>query len=129
MAVRVEGLRETRTKVRRILDDMDRDAARGELKQMNADAAQIVARRAQQLVPVRSGTLRNTVRPSGTQKSARVRAGFARVPYAGPIHFGWASRNITPQPFLYSALDSRRREVVEHYHTQIGKLIDRYGLD
>lgn len=129
MAVRIEGLKETQKKVRKILDDMDRDAAKGELKSMNTAAAEIVAGRALQLVPVRSGRLRDTVRPSGTQKSARVRAGFARVPYAGPIHFGWAARNITPQPFLYDALDARRREVVEHYDSQIGKLIKKYGLD
>lgn len=129
MAVRIEGLKETQKKVRKILDDMDRDAAKGELKSMNTAAAEIVAGRALQLVPVRSGRLRDTVRPSGTQKSARVRAGFARVPYAGPIHFGWAARNITPQPFLYDALDARRREVLDHYDSQIGKLIKKYGLD
>jgi len=129
MAVRVEGLRETRAKVRKIADQMDADAARGELKEMNAEAAEIVARRARQLIPVRSGVLRSTVRAAGTQKSARVRAGFARVPYAGPIHFGWLSRNITPQPFLYSALDNRRAEVLRHYEQQIDKVIKKYELD
>lgn len=129
MAVRIEGHREVRRRIRQISDDLDQKAAKGELKVINQRAAEIVAGRAEQLVPVRSGTLRDTIRAAGTQKSGRVRAGFKRVPYAGPIHFGWASRGIVPQPFLYQALDQRRLEVFLHYDQQLESLIKKHGLD
>jgi len=129
LPVRIEGMRELRKKIRVVLDEMDEQAARGELKNMNQEAAEIVRQRALTLVPVRTGQLRETLRAAGTQKSARVRAGFKRVPYAGPIHFGWAIRGIRPQPFLYDALDQRRREVFQHYDRQISSLIKQYGLD
>ena len=127
--IRIEGLKEARKKIRGLLDEMDEQAARGELKNMNQEAAEIVRRRAVALVPVRSGHLRETLRAAGTQKSARVRAGFKRVPYAGPIHFGWAIRAIRPQPFLYDALDQRRHEVVQHYDRQLEALIKEYKLN
>jgi hypothetical protein len=40
------------------------------------------------------------MRSSGTQGAAIVRAGGARVPYAGPIHWGWPRRHITARPWL-----------------------------
>lgn len=129
MAVRIEGHREVRRRIRQITDDLDQKAAKGELKRINQEAAELVAMRAEMLVPVRSGRLRDTIRAAGTQKSGRVRAGFKRVPYAGPIHFGWASRGIVPQPFLYQALDQRRLEVFLHYDRQLESLIKKHGLD
>lgn len=129
MAVRIEGHREVRRRIRQITDDLDQKAAKGELKRINQEAAELVAMRAEMLVPVRSGRLRDTIRAAGTQKSGRVRAGFKRVPYAGPIHFGWASRGIVPQPFLYQALDQRRLEVFLHYDQQLESLIKKHGLD
>jgi len=128
-AARIEGHKEVRKKIRGILDDMDQQAARGELKNMNQEAAEIVRKRALGLVPVVTGNLRDTIRAAGAQKSGRVRAGFKRVPYAGPIHFGWASRNIEPNLFLYDALDQRRHEVLQHYDQQLDALIKKYGLD
>lgn len=128
-AVRIDGHKEARKKIRGILDEMDQQAARGELKVMNQEAAEIVRDRALGLVPVVSGKLRDSVRAAGAQKSGRVRAGFKRVPYAGPIHFGWAARNIEPNLFLYDALDQRRYEVLTHYDRQLDTLIKKYGLD
>ena len=129
MAVRIEGHREVRRRIRQISDDLDQKAAKGELKAINQRAAEIVAGRAEQLVPVQSGRLRDTIRAAGTQKSGRVRAGFKRVPYAGPIHFGWAARGIVPQPFLYQALDQRRLEVFLHYDQQLESWFKKHGLD
>jgi hypothetical protein len=110
-------------------DAVDKAAAKGDMKKIHLDAAEAVLSAALSLVPVRSGVLRNTLRAAGTQKSGRVRAGFARVPYAGPIHFGWTERNIIPQPFLYAALDSRRMAVLEAYSTGIAELIKKHDLD
>lgn len=128
-AVRITGHKEVRRQLRRIEDDMDQKAARGELKTMNLGAAQIVSKQAKSLVPVQTGTLRDTIRPAGAQKSGRVRAGFKRVPYAGAIHFGWSARGIEPSLFLYDALDDRRREVLRHYDEELEALIRKYDLD
>lgn len=127
--VRIEGIKEVRSAIRAISDEMDRNGAKAELRVMNLHAAEVVKQKADSLVPRRSGQLAKTVRASGTQKSARVRAGYQRVPYAGPIHFGWPARGIYPQPFLYDALDSRRLQVVEVYERGIDRLIDKYDLD
>jgi len=128
-AVRVEGLDDVRRKIRRMEQGLDQDAAKGDLQAMNLEAAEIVAGVATSIVPVRTGTLRATIRAAGAQKSGRVRSGYARVPYAGPIHFGWPQRNISPQPFLYDALDRRRNEVFDAYERNMSQIVKKYRLD
>lgn len=128
-SIRITGHREVRRAIGRISSEMDKNSAKGALKEMNLEAATIVKKKADGLVPVRTGRLAATLRASGTQKSARVRAGFKRVPYAGVVHFGWPARNIRPQPFLYEALDSRRAEVLAVYDERLSQLIKEYRLD
>jgi hypothetical protein len=41
-----------------------------------------------------AGTMAGTVRVTATRSGAAVREGYARLPYAGPIDFGWPKRNI-----------------------------------
>jgi len=140
-AVRVEGLDDVRRKIRKMEQGLDQDAAKGDLKRMNLEAAEIVAGVATGLVPVRTGKLRDTIRAAGAQKSGRVRSGYnipqgaaasgnwGRMPYAGPIHFGWPARNISPQPFLYDALDRRRSEVFDAYNRNMSQIVKKYRLD
>ena len=124
-AVQIEGGRELRRKLREAGDDMT------ELKALHKRLADDVADTAKTKVPVRSGRLQRSIRGSGTRTSATVKAGNNRrsgpsaVPYAKPIHFGWASRGIRPQPFLYDALDDRRQEVVDAYNAQIRTVLRR----
>lgn len=109
------------------------------LRDLHKDLGELVGDRAAQLVPVRSGRLKGTIRAAGQATGAVVRAGYAVVPYAGPIHFGWPSRPntqkgwrggpIAPSPFLYDALDDRRSEVFDDYERRVGKLISDFGLD
>ena len=129
MTVRVEGAQDLRRKINRLSDAVDAKSAKSELKKAHLEGAEVVKAAALPLVPVRSGSLKATVRAAGTIRSGRVRAGFARVPYAGPIHFGWPARNIRPQPFLYDALDRRRSEVLAVYDDRVGALIKKYNLD
>jgi hypothetical protein len=100
-----------------------------ELKAENKRLAGMVADTAQSHVPVRSGRLRASIRAGSTQKSGTVKAGGARVPYAGPIHFGWFVRKdparggpIKPNPFLYRALDERRDEVFAAYTEAVKRI-------
>lgn len=53
-----------------------------------AAAAVLIAAEA----PKRSGRLAGSVRGSKSKRKISVRAGGARVPYAGPINWGWGSR-------------------------------------
>ena len=93
-----------------------------ELKSANKDLASSVESEARGLVPTRSGNLASSLRSTGTARSGVVRAGKARVPYAGPIHFGWARRNIAPNPFLWTALDRRRDEVERRYGAELERI-------
>ena len=121
-AITIHGLRE----IRRNLDGLDDAIA--DLKAIHEEAAGLVEAAASPLVPRRSGTLAGTLRSSGTKTGARVKAGYKRVPYAGPIHFGWPARGIRPQPFLYDALDRRRNAVVDLYEDRVDKLISKHHL-
>jgi len=131
LPVRIEGLPDLRKKIRGITDDLDRDGAKGALKDLNLDAAKVVEGKATAIIPRRTGKLASTLRAAGTQRQARVRAGYRRqgFNYAGPIHFGWYAQGIRPQPFLYDALDARRNQVLEVYDAGIDRLIKQYGLD
>lgn len=105
------------------------------IKEINKEAAEDVADRARAMVPKRTGALAGTIRASGIAKGAVVRAGFAAVPYAGPIHFGWPNRPnpgrrwrgapLSPHPFLFDALDQRRKQIEDLYDRRLGELTDR----
>ena len=125
-------MRELRKNLSMLDDDFE------DLKELHLDLAEMVAERAASLAPVRTGRLRQTIRASGTKTGGRVRAGFKRVPYAGPVHFGWATRPdaakgwrggpIHPNPFLYDALDERHNQVFETYFQGIKKIQRKAGL-
>lgn len=97
-----------------------------DIKTAGNEAGEIVAREARNLVPVRSGRLRNTIRTSKALNKVSVSAGNnGKVPYANPIHWGWFKRNIKPQPFFVKALGITRDEVYQNYYRSIDRLIDK----
>lgn len=97
-----------------------------ELKATNAKVAGIVATRGRGMAPVGpTGRLAGSVRPSGTKTQAVVRAGFARIPYAGPIHWGWPKRNIEAQPFLSEAATATEATWQDVYMTFIDNVINQ----
>lgn len=59
-----------------------------ELRQAAKQASQVVADEAERRVPVRSGRLRQSIRAAATTRGGVVKAGGARVPYAGWIEYG-----------------------------------------
>ena len=121
-AVRVEGL----GKVLRQIKQIDPELVK-ELKAANKTIADDVVLTARALAPQQTGKLAGSARAGASNKTGIVRAGGARVPWAGPVHFGWKKRNIKPQPFLYDALDERRDEVEQRYLaaiTEITRKID-----
>jgi HK97 gp10 family phage protein len=118
--VKVDGLKDLQKQLRQA-QDKDMKAA---LRMANKSGATIVADEARTRVPVRTGRLKASIGARAGQSSATVKAGTpGRVPYAGPIHFGWRERGITPQPFLYEALGAKWDDVYKNYDDQINKLI------
>jgi hypothetical protein len=123
-SVKVEGLRELQRELRRL----EETELRKELRGINKDAARIVADEGKVRAPSLTGRLAASITPKGEQRGAVVQAGSAsRVPYAGPIHFGWAARNIEPNPFLYDALSDRWSEVYNSYKKALDDLVDRFN--
>jgi hypothetical protein len=133
--VEVEGAEEFRKAMRKMGRDL------GNLKAIHQKAGDTVLHQAQQIVPVVSGDLKKSIKLNVSQKAAVIKAGNNRkmgkavkgrkrakngaVPYAGPIHFGWYRRGISPQPFLYDALDKRRAEVIAAYEDDVDGLVRR----
>jgi hypothetical protein len=122
--VEITGLNEVVRDLRRL---KEKDTLKA-IRAANFDAAKLVAEQGKAEVPVRSGKLQRSIRPGATQKKGFVRAGTGvRVPYAGPIHYGWLRHHIRPNPFLYRALDKRIGEVFAAYEKQIDKVIARFN--
>ena len=118
--VQISGL----NKLVRALNKLD-DEARDDFKAAGKAAATVVVGEAKRTVPYRTGRLSDTIRAANIARGGRVYAGRARVPYAGPIHFGWGRRNIAPNPFLYRAADRRVTEVMDTYLAHIEKIWNR----
>ena len=119
-AVEVEGLRTLRRDLKAAGVSLQN------LKDAHAAVAQTVVRAAHFTPkhPERStGRLAASVRGSGTQSAAVVRAGFASVPYAGPIHWGWPARHIAAQPFLWDAIATSQDEWTGTYLRALEKII------
>lgn len=118
--IRVDGLDELVRGLKRFSPELA-----AELKSANRSIAESVVPVAKGKAPVRSGRLAASVRAGATAKTGVVRAGSARVPYVGVIHFGSPKRGIAPRPFLYDALDDRRAEIIAEYERRVAKLVER----
>jgi hypothetical protein len=74
--------------------------------------------------PTREGELAGSIRASASKRALGLRAGNRGVPYAGPIHWGWPRRNISPNPFLIRARDELAPQVADSYLRRVNELID-----
>lgn len=88
----------------------------------------IVAEDAKTLAPRKSGALAGSIRPSNTKNKSVVRAGTAKVVYAGVQHYG-GYNNIEPHPFLTDALNQNQGEVVRALSDELDALINRLDLN
>lgn len=105
MRVRVTGLRKA-------IRDLERAGAdTQDMKELIHGLGMIVVKAANP--PTRSGRLEGTIRAGRGKTKAVVRAGGARAPYAGVIHYGWPARNIAPAPFLLQALQAERGDILQ----------------
>ncbi len=123
-AIKITGLKETIGAMNRLSTE-----AAVEIRVINIDAAETIARDAAVRAPRLLGILADSIIASSSQKgyAAYVSVGKGLL-YAQPVHWGWPRRGIAPQPFLYEALDARREEVTAKYEAGIKKLADRFGV-
>lgn len=117
--VQVDGVRELRRTLRQAGDDL------ADMKAANQAAADIAAAAAKSRAPRRSGALAGDIRASGTKTAGIVRAGRARLPYAGPIHWGWPAHNITANPYLTDAAQATEPVWVPLYMKHIEQQLDK----
>lgn len=139
-AVKIEGLSAVQRDLRGFGKALDLN--KGEFLATNKKVAEIVIGETKKYVPVLSGALAASIRNASTKKSAKIRVGSSGgskrrssggvagdvVEYAGPIHFGWPARRIKPQPFIYDAIDDRRRDVINIYAERLTAIRNKYDL-
>lgn len=78
--------------------------------------------------PRRSGRLAKSVRALATAKRAQLAVGTnVRVPYAGPINFGWPARNIKPQEFIYSGIVKSEDQILDIYVEELNDAVKRFA--
>lgn len=111
--VEVQGGRALRKGLRAAGDDLT------DLRIVHGQAASIAANRAADRAPELTGRLKATIRAAGTKTAGIIRAGNnTKVPYAGPIHWGWGRRHIPANPFMTEAAqetEPRWRPVYDRY--------------
>jgi hypothetical protein len=118
--VAVKGLRE-------VVRSFDQYAgAVDDLKEANAKIGSVVAQTAKATAPYDTGALQGSIRFNRAKQKIQLKAGGARVPYAGVIEYGWPARNISPQPFLRRAAWDKRDFVKEQYSANLRELSRRY---
>lgn len=116
--VEVQGLTRLRVTMRAAGADMN------DLKDANTRAAAMVAQWAAVRAPRRTGRLGSSVRPSRRVGAARITAGSASVPYAGPIHWGWPARHIAPQPWISQSAVETQPAWLPIYQKDIQHILD-----
>lgn len=120
--IQIEGLRELRDALRRATDErrLDKELVTAGTKWLDRGLIPDMKKRA----PVRSGRLRDSIRSSRSARAVRLLVGTeVRVPYAGPINFGWPARNIAAQEFIYSTINKDAEGYAESYIEVLDKFL------
>lgn len=115
----ITGLREVVRNLEKIIGDAS------DMKQVFTEIGQMVATDASHLAPRRTGKLAGVIKPTKTKNKAAVRAGSARVPYAGPINYGWPRRGIRASLFLQRAIEADTNKAIEMMEHGLGVIIAR----
>lgn len=109
------------------------------IKDAGYQAGLILVARALPLVPVKTGRLKANVVPLRLVFGGGAEVAGRRVPYANPIHWGWAVvsykhkgtlkpgtyRGIKPQPFFSEALGYTKDEIFKTYDRLMQEYIDK----
>jgi hypothetical protein len=120
VTVKVTGLREVVRSFKQYAGAVD------DLKEANAAIGSKVAQTAVATTPFRTGRLASTVKSNRAVQRVQLKAGGARVPYAGVIEYGWPARNIEAQPFLRRAAWTNRDYIVQQYTSNLESIKRKY---
>lgn len=120
--VRVEGLRETVRSLERMGVEVS------DLKAAFKKIGTVVANDAKNLTPVLTGRLAASIRPSNTKNKAVIRAGGARIPYAGVQEYGHYN-NIEPHNFMRGAVAANQKSAVKALDDELNRLIRKLDLN
>lgn len=96
-----------------------------QMKDAHAAAGAIAGGRARAQAPKAEGTLSASVRWSGSASAATIRAGSAKVPYAGVIHFGWPDRGIPARPWITEAAQATEGQWTTEYQEAVERILGR----
>lgn len=99
-----------------------------DLKDAFAKIADEAAQTAASFAPRKSGRLAGDIRGNRAKSKAVVTAGRASVPYAGPINYGWPSRNIAPAGFMQRADQAMQTRALDLLEDEINQKIREKGL-
>lgn len=119
VTVKVEGARQLRSALKRA------GAELGELTDAHREAAALVASAAAARAPQRTGRLAASIRPNASRTRARVAAGGAATPYAGPIHWGWPARNIAESLFVTEAAAELEETWLSRYEAELERIVGK----
>lgn len=117
--IKVEGGRQLRAEMKAAGDDLQ------DLKDAHKEAAEFVVSAAGPKTPRRTERLASTARAAGTATQAIMRWGGGQVKQAGPVHFGWAERNIKPQPWATEAAQETEPTWTEIYFRRVQRTLAR----
>lgn len=119
---RVEGLSQVVRDLQKIGVEVE------DLKDAFAKIADEAARTASSFAPRKSGRLAADIRGNRAKSKAVVTAGRSSVPYAGPINYGWPSRNIAPALFMQRADEAMQTRAIDVLEDEINQKIRERGL-
>ncbi len=122
--VQVEGLRQTV----KALEQFGVEVT--DLKDVFGGIAAEGARLAKGFAPNRTGRLDASIRGNRAKNKAVVAAGNARrVPYAGPLNYGWAARGIKARLFMQRADTALQPKAVDMLDQGLTQAARKAGLD
>jgi hypothetical protein len=120
--VRIEGLIKATRALRKSGADMQ------DMSDLMHAIGMTVVLAARPDAPYLSGALQGTIRAGRGKTKAVVRAGSARVPYAGVEHYGWPAHNITARPFLSDALRAEQAQIFDQLDRGLMAVLAKNGL-
>jgi hypothetical protein len=118
--VKIKGLREVTRSLKQYAGATD------DLKEANANISSKVAKDAITIAPKSSGTLASTIRGNRAVQKVQLKAGGARVPYAGVIEYGWPARGIEGQSYLRKAAYDNIGFVIQQFDANLEDLKRKY---
>ena len=122
MTVQVEGLQQTVRALEKVGVSID------DLKDAFSALAKEGAAKAKSYAPARTGHLAASIRGNRAKNKAVITAGRSKVPYAGPINYGWPSHGIKANPFMQRASEDIGRNALAELETNIVSAIREAGL-